>query len=81
MIDAILIRYGEIFLKKGNRRVFLGRLREQGVITGLDDIPDVLQQFLNRDGQFERQGREIREEERPPMIDVPAYRKKRGLKS
>ena len=26
MIDAILIRYGEIFLKKGNRRVFLGRL-------------------------------------------------------
>ncbi|MHC4985797.1 MAG: glucosyl-3-phosphoglycerate synthase [Planctomycetota bacterium] len=65
----------------GILRVFLGRLREQGVITGLEDIPDVLQQFLNRDGQFERLGQEIREEERPPMIEVPAYRTKRGLKS
>jgi len=27
MIDAVLIRYGEVFLKKGNRRVFLGRLQ------------------------------------------------------
>ena len=65
----------------GILRVFLGRLRQQGVITGLDDIPDVLQQFQNRDGQFERLGQEIREEERPPMIEVPAYRKRRGLKS
>ena len=65
----------------GILRVFLGRLRDQGIVAGLDDIPDILQQFQNRDGQFERLEREIREEERPPMAKVPAYRKKRGLKS
>ncbi len=40
MIDAVLIRYGEVFLKKGNRRVFLGRLQGNLVkkVKGFEDI-------------------------------------------
>ena len=40
MIDAVLIRYGEVFLKKGNRRTFLGRLQGNLVkkLAGFEDI-------------------------------------------
>ena len=39
----------------------------------------MLRQFQTRDDQYEQVLFEIREEERPPMIDVPAYREKRDL--
>lgn len=40
MSDAILIRYGEVFLKKGNRRTFLGRLQGNLVkkVSGFDEL-------------------------------------------
>ena len=40
MSDAVLIRYGEVFLKKGNRRVFLGRLQGNLVkkVSAFEDI-------------------------------------------
>jgi glucosyl-3-phosphoglycerate synthase len=39
----------------------------------------VLRQFQARDQDFERIEHHIVEEERPPMIEVPAYREKMGL--
>jgi thiamine biosynthesis protein ThiI len=40
MFDAILIRYGELFLKKGNRNLFINRLREnlRQKTLGLDHV-------------------------------------------
>jgi len=40
MSDAVLIRYGEVFLKKGNRRSFLGRL-QGNLVKKVKDFEDL----------------------------------------
>ncbi|MFH1531328.1 MAG: tRNA uracil 4-sulfurtransferase ThiI [Pseudomonadota bacterium] len=40
MTDAVLIRYGEVFLKKGNRRSFLGRL-QGNLVKKVKDFEDI----------------------------------------
>ena len=63
----------------GILRAFFSRLRMHGNVPDLPELTPMLRQFQTRDDQYEQVLLEIREEERPPMIDVPAYREKRGL--
>jgi glucosyl-3-phosphoglycerate synthase len=63
----------------GILRAFFSRLRMHGKVPDLPELTPMLRQFQTRDDQYEQVLFEIREEERPPMIDVPAYREKRGL--
>ncbi len=63
----------------GILKAFLRRAEALGEIKGLPDLQDILYQFQVNDGIYERLTHTIHEEERPPMIDVPAYRELRGL--
>lgn len=63
----------------GIQRAFLARLKSLGLVKNLPELSTVLRQFQSRDGRYEEIEHTIREEERPPMIEVPAYRKKHGL--
>lgn len=63
----------------GIQRAFIARLKSLGMIKGPAALNTILRQFQSRDGHYEEIEHTIREEERPPMIEVPAYRKKRGL--
>jgi len=63
----------------GIQRAFFARLKSLGLIKSLPDLSTILHQFQSRDGTYEEIEHAIREEERPPMITVPAYRKKYGL--
>ena len=63
----------------GILQTFLHRLREHGQIGDLPDLPNSLRQFIAKESEYEQVVHEIMEEDRPPMIDVPAYRKLRGL--
>ncbi len=62
----------------GILHTFLLRARSLGIINGLPDIGDTLYQFQIRETQHERVDFTIQYEERPPMLDVPAYREKTG---
>ena len=64
----------------GILQTFLGRLRSQGLIRELPELNTVLRQFQAHDSSYEQVAHKIVEEERPPMIEIPAYRKLRGLK-
>ena len=65
----------------GILKAFLRRAEALGVIEGLPDLKNQLYQFQARDEDYERIEHTIMEEERPPMLEVPAYRKRRGLDS
>jgi len=57
---------------------FLNRLRSRGVLPDLPTLTPILRQFQAYEENYEQVLFEIREEERPPMIDVDAYRRMRG---
>lgn len=63
----------------GILRVFLDRLQQQGTISDLPELTTILQQFESQEETFRIVHHDIREEERPPMVDVDEYRRKRGL--
>ncbi|NKB25766.1 MAG: glucosyl-3-phosphoglycerate synthase [Kiritimatiellae bacterium] len=63
----------------GILQTFLHRLESFGVMKDLPELSMCLQQFQADDDHYEQVQTEIFEEERPPMIEVPAYRKKRRL--
>jgi glucosyl-3-phosphoglycerate synthase len=63
----------------GILRAFFSRLRLHGIVPDLPELTSMLRQFQTRDDEHEQVLLEIHEEERPPMIDVPAYREKRGI--
>ncbi len=63
----------------GILQTFFSRLDSLGLAAELPDRATILRQFLVRDGVHEQQEYDLKEEERPPMIDVPAYRARRGL--
>jgi len=65
----------------GILQTFLSRLQRLGVIKDLPALSTVLRQFQARDHEFERVEYEIHEEERPPMIEVPAYREKFSIQT
>lgn len=62
----------------GILQTFLSRLEGLGMISGLPELSHSLRQFQSRDDVYEEIRSEIREEERPPMIEIPAYRDKIG---
>ncbi|MBN1257291.1 MAG: glucosyl-3-phosphoglycerate synthase [Planctomycetes bacterium] len=63
----------------GILQIFFQRLQTLGMISEISQIAPVLHQFQAQDKAYERISYTIKEEERPPMIEVPAYRKLRGL--
>jgi glucosyl-3-phosphoglycerate synthase len=63
----------------GILHAFLSRLRSRSLLETLPPLTPILRQFQVRDNHYEQVIHELHEEERPPMIEVPAYRQKRGL--
>ena len=66
----------------GILKAFMRRTEALGVIQGLPALEDILYQFqIEEDEEFQRSEHKIIEEERPPMLEIPQYRKLRGLDS
>lgn len=63
----------------GILRAFLHRAAALDVIGELPELSTMLRQFQAKDKTFEQILFEIVEEERPPMIELPEYRKKFGI--
>lgn len=64
----------------GILRAFLCRAEALGVIGKLPELSTELRQFVAANETFEQVLHTIVEEERPPMIEIPEYRKKFGIK-
>ncbi len=62
----------------GILQTFLYRMKSYGMMTDIPELSTILRQFQAHDDVFESIEQEIIEEERPPMITVPEYLKKRG---
>ena len=60
-------------------QTFFARLQSAGMLEDLPELSSVLRQFQVQDKAFEQVEIEMRAEDRPPMLEVPAYRAKRGL--
>ncbi len=63
----------------GILRAFFSRLRSRGIVPDLPPLTPLLRQFQVQGREYEQVIFELREEERPPMIEIPEYRAKRGL--
>ncbi|RKX30639.1 MAG: glucosyl-3-phosphoglycerate synthase, partial [Verrucomicrobia bacterium] len=63
----------------GVLQAFISRTRSAGILQETRPLAQVLRQFQVRAGQYELVQHRIVEEERPPMVEVPAYRRKFGL--
>ncbi len=63
----------------GILRTFLERLKAKGIISGLPDLPASLRQFESRGRHCHQVSHEVPAEERPPMIEIEAYRRKISL--
>jgi glucosyl-3-phosphoglycerate synthase len=59
---------------------FLNRVESYGLVDKLPEMSNIFRQFQAEGNRYEQVLREIFEEERPPMIEVEAYRKKFGIK-
>ena len=64
----------------GILQTFLNRMASFGLLDKLPDMEHHLRQFQFREGEYELLENLIIEDERPPMITIPEYRKKRGIK-
>lgn len=64
----------------GILQTFFGRLKDLNLVSGLPELSTVLRQFQVHDKEFEIINMNIIEEERPPMLTIPEYLKKRGIK-
>ncbi|HIE10963.1 MAG TPA: glucosyl-3-phosphoglycerate synthase [Kiritimatiellae bacterium] len=60
-------------------QAFILRTRSAGILQGTRPLSQVLRQFQVRAGQYELVQHRLVEEERPPMIEIPSYRRKYGL--
>lgn len=63
----------------GILQTFLRRMNSVGRLKELPEIATVLRQFQVQDSEYHQVELEIIEDERPPMIEVEAYRQKMGL--
>ncbi len=59
-------------------QTFLSRAESLGTIAELPDLNRVLRQFQAHDDEYETVEFELTDEERPPMIEVPEYRRMRS---
>ncbi|MCC5833377.1 MAG: glucosyl-3-phosphoglycerate synthase [Opitutales bacterium] len=55
---------------------FLNRMESYGMVDRLPEMANIFRQFQAEGNRYEQVLREIIEEERPPMIEIEAYRKK-----
>ena len=62
----------------GILQTFLRRMHSLGLVKELPDMTPILRQFQAKEDSFEQVEYAIKEEERPPMIEIPAYREKFG---
>lgn len=60
----------------GILQTFLLRTKALGLLPNVPDLNSTLRQFQVNEGNFEQVEYHIVEEERPPMMDIPAYREK-----
>jgi glucosyl-3-phosphoglycerate synthase len=65
----------------GILQTFLSRMKALGILKDQPDLSNTLRQFQVKDSAFEQIEYDIQEEERPPMLTVPAYRKKYQISS
>lgn len=63
----------------GIMQSFFSRLSSHGIIKGVKMKSQVLQQFQAINNSFEEVAIQIVEDERPPMITIPEYCKKKGI--
>ena len=63
----------------GILQTFCRRLEKQSKVKLLDKLFDTMIQYKVMDKQYTSETFKIQEHERPPMIDIPAYRKKFNL--
>lgn len=59
---------------------FLRRVESYGIIDKMPELATVFRQFQAQENRYEQVTFEIVEEERPPMIEIPEYRQKYGIK-
>ena len=64
----------------GILQTFLNRLKSYDMVDKLPEMATIYRQFQAEGNRYEQLKREIVEYERPPMITIPAYRKKYGIK-
>ncbi len=57
-------------------QTFLSRVKSLGIMRDTPELSSVLRQFQVRDKMYEQLKSTINEDERPPMLEVPAYQKK-----
>lgn len=60
----------------GILQTFFHRLQQYGWVRDPVEFQELLRQFKSEDGRYELAEIAIREEERPPMISLPAYQQK-----
>jgi glucosyl-3-phosphoglycerate synthase len=60
---------------------FLNRMESYDLVDKLPEMSNIFRQFQAEGNRYEQVLREIIEEERPPMIEIPEYREKFGLKA
>jgi len=62
----------------GILQTFLSRLESLNILRDMPELSSVMRQFQWRDTTYEQLENEIKEIERPPMWEIPAYQKKFG---
>jgi glucosyl-3-phosphoglycerate synthase len=62
----------------GILQTFLDRLEANEIVTGFPEFCGIFRQLQAEGRRYELLNREIRAEERPPMISLPAYRERHG---
>ncbi|MCD8481336.1 MAG: glucosyl-3-phosphoglycerate synthase [Verrucomicrobia bacterium] len=58
---------------------FLSRMEAYGLVDKLPATSNIFRQFQAEGNRYQQTTREIIEEERPPMITIPAYRERFGI--
>ncbi len=58
---------------------FLNRLEDLGKVKELADLSNIFRQFEAEESKYRQVTHKIVEQERPPMITLPAYREKYGI--
>lgn len=65
----------------GILQIFFQRMHKLGKLEQLPEMENILRQFQAQEKDYKKVEHKIIEEERPPMIEQPGYRNKRGLDS
>lgn len=63
----------------GILQTFLQRAEKAGIIKDIPQMESTLRQFQVRENRYQQLCYDIVEDERPPMIQIPAYQQKRNL--